>query len=69
MNYKQFLKEVEKLRKLNDEDKKTLTLKYKIWKQHRVVNKLIHQAAKSQSDIVYKQTCVLYQDIVKSNLE
>lgn len=69
MNNRQFLKEVEVLASLNNEPNKTFSIRWKLRKQKKLVNKMIKQAAKAQAKIVYNQTCNLYQDIVKSNLE
>lgn len=69
MSHKQFLKEVEVLASLNREDNKTFKIRRAIRRQNKIINKMIKQAAKAQADIVYKQTCSLYQDIVQSNLD
>mgnify|MGYP003290546074 CR=1 FL=1 len=69
MNNRQFLQEVDVLASLSKEPEKTFSIRLKLRKQQRLVNKMIKQAAKAQAEIVYKQTCNLYQDIVKSNLE
>lgn len=69
MNNKQFLNEVKTLTNLIKNSDNSLSAKFKIWKQKRVVNKMIKQVAKAQAKIVYQQTWDLYQDIIKSNLE
>jgi hypothetical protein len=69
MNNRQFLQEVDILASLSREPNQTFSIRLKLRKQRRLVNKMIKQAAKAQAQIVYNQTCNLYQDIVKSNLE
>lgn len=67
MDNKLFFRYIEQLKDLSKQPK-TFRNRLQIRKVRKTINKLIKDAAKRQSAIVYNQTVNLYQDILTSNL-
>ena len=67
MNTEKFFKLIDELKtlKLNPN---TFRNRLKIKKIIKTLYKMIRQSAKIQSNLVYKQTITLYNNILKSNL-
>lgn len=69
MNHSVFIAQVNTLKSLKAVEHKKFKDKRAIRKQTKKIKKMIIDAAKAQSSIVYQQTIDLYEQIVKANLE
>lgn len=67
MDTEKFFKLIDELKTLKLQPN-TFKNRLKIKKMIKILYKMIRQSAKVQSDLVYKQTITLYNDILKSNL-
>lgn len=69
MNHSVFIAQVNTLKSLKAVEHKKFKDKWAIRKQTKKIKKMIIDAAKAQSSIVYQQTIDLYEQIVEANLE
>ena len=73
MDNRNFFNEVSHLKELQKTEANTFRARWKlkreIKKTKKNIDRMIKEAAKAQAQIVYDQTCHLYQDIVESNLK
>lgn len=69
MNHSVFIAQVNTLKSLKAVEHKKFKDRRAIRKQTKKIKKMIIDAAKAQSSIVYQQTIDLYEQIVEANLE
>lgn len=69
MNHSVFIAQVNTLKSFKAVEHKKFKDRRAIRKQTKKIKKMIIDAAKAQSSIVYQQTIDLYEQIVEANLE